>query len=175
MRGCSGRGTAPMNLPDTQLSRTKDGQNAVTLWQATFDRDAALFADLRPGARMGLVARSGWHAGAGRRIAAMRAALVDAEDIPMLAFDAADGRIRVGVRPFRGVDQADLDLLFVAEDRAQADLESLPSDAILRTMKRLLREGAVMFYVFRTKAELQDAGYEDFLDSLGLAFLGACR
>jgi len=32
-----------------------------------------------------------------------------------------------------------------------------------------------MFFVFRTRQELQDAGYDDFLDSLGLAFLGACR
>jgi hypothetical protein len=29
--------------------------------------------------------------------------------------------------------------------------------------------------VMKTKYELQDAGYEEFLDTLGLAFLGACR
>lgn len=164
-----------MDLSATPRARTGDRRDAVALWQATFDRDAALFADLRPGARMGLVARSGWHAGAGRRIAAMRATPRDAGDPPMLVFEAADGRIHVDVRPFGGVDQAGVDLLFVAEDRAQADLEALPSDAVLTTMKRLLREGAVMFFVFRTKAELQETGYEDFLDSLGLAFLGACR
>jgi len=27
----------------------------------------------------------------------------------------------------------------------------------------------------KTKYQLQDAGYEDFLDTLGVAFLGACR
>jgi hypothetical protein len=32
-----------------------------------------------------------------------------------------------------------------------------------------------MFYALKPKDALQDAGYEDFLDSLGLAFLGACR
>lgn len=152
-----------------------DRPDAVAHWQSTFDRDAALFAELRPGSRMGLLARSGWHARPGRRIAAMREVAGDAGDPPMLAFEATDGRIRVDLRPFRGVERAGVDLLFVAEDRAQADLEALPCDAVLGAMKRLLREGAVMFYVFRTKAELQDAGYEDFLDSLGLAFLGACR
>lgn len=164
-----------MELPVAPPSRPQERRDAVALWQATFDRHAALFAELRPGARMGLVARSGWHAGAGRRIAAMRAVAGDAGDPPMLAFEAADGGIRVDVRPFGGVEQAGVDLLFVAEDRAQADLEALPCDAVLPAMKRMLREGAVMFYVFRTKGELQDAGYEDFLDSLGLAFLGACR
>ena len=42
-------------------------------------------------------------------------------------------------------------------------------------LKRLIRSGDILFFVFRTKFELQDAGYEDFLDTLGLAFLGACR
>jgi hypothetical protein len=32
-----------------------------------------------------------------------------------------------------------------------------------------------MFFVLRRRHELQDAGYDDLLDSLGLAFLGACR
>jgi hypothetical protein len=42
-------------------------------------------------------------------------------------------------------------------------------------MKRQIRAGNIMFFVMRTKYELQDAGYEEFLDTLGLAFLGACR
>jgi hypothetical protein len=29
--------------------------------------------------------------------------------------------------------------------------------------------------VFRTKRELRDLGYEDFVEALGLPFLGACR
>ncbi len=41
--------------------------------------------------------------------------------------------------------------------------------------KRLIRRGNIMFFVFRNKARLQDAGDEDFLESRGLAFLGACR
>jgi len=164
-----------MDLPAAPAIPTSAREDAVALWQASFDRVATLFAELREGACMGLIARSAWHAGTGRRIAAMRAAEWGAADIPMLAFEAAGGRIRVDTRRFGGVDRAGVDLLFVAEDRAQAALEALPSDAVLPAMKRLLREGAVMFYVFRSKAELQDAGYEDFLDSLGLAFLGACR
>ena len=164
-----------MEATVTPVPLAKDRGDAAAQWQATFDREAALFAELRPGARMGLLARSGWHAGAGRRIAAMRAADGEATGAPMLAFEAAAGRLRVEVLPFPGVDGAGLDLLFVVEDSAQADLEALPSDALLGALKRLLREGAAMFFVFRTKAELQDAGYEDFLDALGLAFLGACR
>jgi hypothetical protein len=39
----------------------------------------------------------------------------------------------------------------------------------------MIRCGNILFFVMKTKYQLQDAGYEDFLDTLGLAFLGACR
>ena len=42
-------------------------------------------------------------------------------------------------------------------------------------MKKMIRSGGILFFVMKTKHQLQDAGYEEFLDSLGLAFLGACR
>jgi len=42
-------------------------------------------------------------------------------------------------------------------------------------MKKMIRQGNMLFFVMKAKHELQEAGYEDFLDSLGLAFLGACR
>ncbi len=56
----------------------------------------------------------------------------------------------------------------------QAMRDALGGDT-LSIMKRQIRKGAIMFYVMKTKVQLQDAGYEEFLDSLGLAFLGACQ
>lgn len=147
---------------------------SVAHWQAAFDDQRALFAELADGARMGLVAQPGF-APAGRRRAGLDAAAAQAAGIPMLAFVAAAGRIEVALAPFAGFEGAGLDLLFVADEEARAELAATPPDATLRAMKRLIRRGSVMFFVFRTRHELQDAGYEDFLDSLGLAFLGACR
>ena len=68
-----------------------------------------------------------------------------------------------------------MDLLLVADGDA---VEALSADAAgpsLSTLKRSIREGAVILYVMRTKDALLDAGYEELLDSFGLAFLGACR
>ena len=48
-------------------------------------------------------------------------------------------------------------------------------DDPLSTIKKMIRRGSILFFVMKTKYQLQDAGYEDFLDTLGLAFLGACR
>ncbi|MBP9654685.1 MAG: hypothetical protein KBE19_09890, partial [Rhodocyclaceae bacterium] len=67
------------------------------------------------------------------------------------------------------------DLLVVAESEALDKLRADIGEETLPLMKRQNRAGGIMFFVMRTTYELQDAGYEDFLDSLGLAFLGACR
>ena len=67
-----------------------------------------------------------------------------------------------------------VDLLFLAGDCA---LEAVLARAEhpLGEMKRQLRAARVQFFVFRTKHELRDLGYEDFVEALGLPFLGACR
>ncbi len=83
--------------------------------------------------------------------------------------------MRAGIVPYRGFQEAKVDLLFVAEAEALDKLRADIGDATLPLMKRQIRAGGIMFFVMRTKYELQDAGYEEFLDSLGLAFLGACR
>jgi hypothetical protein len=56
-------------------------------------------------------------------------------------------------------------------------LNSPPGSRIgmLGRLKRRLRRGDIMLCTFRTRAQLAESGYEDFLDSLGLAFMGACR
>ena len=143
-------------------------------WQAVFDESEALFAELRDGARMGLIAQPGF-APAGRRLAGLDAAAAKYAGMPMLAFDAANGRIEVTIERFDSFDRARLDLLFVADEEARAEFATTRPAGTLRVLKRLVRRGNVIFFVFRTRSELQDAGYEDFLDSLGLAFLGACR
>lgn len=146
----------------------------VARWQAICDSNSALFADLEPGATMGIVSRSGF-AAAGKRLAGLEFAASRARGAPLLAWEASPEGLRVEVRAFEGFERSGIDLLFVADDEALSQLERSSPDTALPAMKRLLRRGNLMFYVFRTKQELQDAGYEDFLDSLGLAFLGACR
>ena len=70
---------------------------------------------------------------------------------------------------------AQADLLLVPDDAAFEEIRrSLDGDP-LSTIKKMIRCGNILFFVMKTKHQLQDAGYEDFLDTLGLAFLGACR
>jgi len=143
-------------------------------WQQAFDGAAALFAPLRDGSRMGLIAQIGF-APAGRRRAGLDEAAARNQGAPMLVFAATDGRIAVTVERFAGFDAAGLDLLFVADEEARAELATADPPTLLHAMKRLVRRGGVLFFVLRTRHELADAGYEDFLESLGIPFLGSCR
>lgn len=96
----------------------------------------------------------------------------DSPEGRILCWEAQSGKMLTNYCPFTGFRNADVDLLFVADDEAMVTLyEQTGENAILR-MKESLRRGTILFYVLKTKSELLDMGYEDFLDALGLVFLG---
>lgn len=143
----------------------------LAAWQSMLERYSELFVDMRPGSRIGIVSREASGILPGKHPAGLQSAA----EVPMLAWQVGDGRIAAHIERFAGMSSTRVDLLLVADADAMASmLDQLDGD-MLTAIKRLIRRGSMMFFVFRTKAELQDAGFEDFLDSLGLAFLGACR
>ncbi len=151
---------------------TRSPFGPIEAWQAMLDRHAELFTDMDPGSAVGFVRRSG----SGLQPGKHAGGLADAGGTGrMMNWEVGTEGMQASMRSYSGFADAGVDLLFVAEDAAvDALVEALEGDA-LSMLRRLIRQGGIMFYVMRTKYELQDAGYEDFLDTLGLAFLGACR
>ena len=141
-------------------------------WQAMLERHGELFVDMVPGSSVAIVPREGSGIQPGKHVAGLKAAGGSGD---MLRWEVTAGGMRAGIVPYRGFQEAKVDLLFVAEAEALDRLRADIGDETLPLMKRQIRAGGIMFFVMRTKYELQDAGYEEFLDSLGLAFLGACR
>lgn len=142
-------------------------------WQAMLDRHQPLFEEMLPGSRIGILPRSATSLLSGRRLAGLAA--IELPEGRMLAWEAKEEGMRAGVRSCLRFEEAQVDLLLVPDDAAlEAILASLGGDA-LGVMKKMIRQGNMLFFVMKAKHELQEAGYEDFLDSLGLAFLGACR
>ena len=140
-------------------------------WQSMLDRHRELFLDMVPGSRIGFVSREASGILPGKHLEGVRLAA----EVPMLAWQLDAGGMSARIERFAGMASTRVDLLLVADDEALATmLDELGGDT-LAAIKRLIRRGRMMFFVFKNKAQLQDAGYEDFLDSLGLAFLGACR
>ena len=143
-----------------------------TDWQAMLDRHAELFSEMNPGSRVGFISRSASGMSPGKHVAGLVAASGGGE---MLCWERQGAGMQSRLEPYLGFDTARVDLLFVAEDEALAAVRAALQDDTLSIIKRLIRKGGIMFYVMKNKYQLQEAGYEEFLDSLGLAFLGACR
>jgi hypothetical protein len=149
-----------------------DGFAPLPAWQAMLDRHALLFAEMLPGSAVGFVARSGSGIQPGKHLAALMAA---GGEVEVLTWTMDGTTMRAGRRRCQGYQGLGVDLLFVADDDALAAMHDAIGGETLSIIKRQIRQGSMLFFVMRTKHELQDLGYEDFLDSLGLAFLGACR
>lgn len=128
-------------------------------WGSLLARERRLFEPMVEGAGVGIVARESADAGNGE----------------MLVWSRAAGGMRVERRAFNGFADCAVGVLFVAEPGALEALYARIDDNALGAMKLQLRAGTMLLYVIAAKKQLLDDGYEDFLEALGLAFLGACR
>lgn len=136
----------------------------VAAWQRALDRHSELLAGVKPGSRIGIVPR------------ALTGNLPDAAAAAqMIVWQMSGQTFAPHVEQFAGMSSPHVDLLFAPDMAAVAAVLSSMESDLLTAMKRQIRRGGMLVFVFKTKRELQDAGYEDFLDSFGLAFLGACR
>lgn len=136
-----------------------DAWTDLPAWQALLGRQHRLFEPMVHGAAIGIVPRAAADAGGGE----------------MLAWVRGPEGMRVERRPFRGFADCSVGVLFVPEEGALEALHARLDDNPIGAMKLQLRAGSVLLYVIAPKRQLLDDGYEDFLETLGLAFLGACR
>lgn len=150
----------------------EDAFGDVAPWQAMLDRYSELFTDMEAGSSVAFVPRAGSGIQPGKHVAGLVGA---GGDVPMMKWVADGSGMTAGVMRYPGFHEARADLLFVADEAALDAMRASLAVDTLSLVKRLIRQGHIMFFVLRTKFELQDAGYEEFLDTLGLAFLGACR
>lgn len=129
-------------------------------WQRLLDRHADTFGALAAGASVGLVARP----------------VADgAQSGDFLVWQGEGGRAAALRRHFTNFADCDTHLLFVGDPETMAALHARIDDRPLTAMKMAVRDGSLLLYVLKPKSALLDDGFEDFLDQLGLAFLGACR
>lgn len=143
----------------------------IAAWQLMLERYHELFIEMEQGSRIGFVSREASGILPGKHLEGVQVA----KEVSMMAWQLEDSGMMARFERFAGMASTKVDLLLVADEEAmETMLESLAGD-VPSAIKRLIRRGRIMFFCFKNKAQLQDAGYEDFLESLGLAFLGACR
>jgi hypothetical protein len=151
-------------MKDTAISEgARQGMVDVAGWQAVLDRNRALFAPLSDGARIGLVSRGGADGP------------VSDLDGPMLVWAVTRQGVRAEAAEFSGFQEAGVDLLLVADDATLAGLHArLADDALSALIERINRKDVMVFYL-RARGDLDDLGYEELFDDLGISFMGACR
>lgn len=135
--------------PNSELAR----------WQAILDGESDAFAELRRDACIALLVRSDFDAGGGQ----------------LLLWKVGDKGIAVAVADYAGFPVRGADVLFVAVDAALSEVLAQPAGGALSRMRELVRWGEILFFSLKVKSDLLDLGYENFLESLGLAHVGACR
>ncbi len=140
-------------------------------WQRVLDQYQDAFAEIDPAARLALVPRRYTHADGVARAVVVRTS----PPVPMIEWARNDDAMVARAATFTGLDGLAADLLFVANDGAFEDVLSRIDRHPLGEMKRRIASGAIQVFVLRSRQHLRDLGYEDFLDLLGLPFLGACR
>lgn len=149
----------------------EQGFGDIADWQKMLDRYHELFLGMVEGSRIGFVSREASGILPGKRLDGVKVTA----DVPLLAWQLENGAMSARIERFAGMAATKVDLLLVADEEAMATMLGELDGDTPTVIKRLIRRGRMMFFVFKNKAQLQDAGYEDFLESLGLAFLGACR
>lgn len=124
-------------------------------WRAAAARHDALFAALDPGARIGLVARE--------------------EQTTMLLWEVGKAGIEVRDAPFSGFSASGADILLVANAQALGEICGAADAQLFVVLRAGIRSGAVVCYVLRPRCDLEARGFEEMLEALGFAFMGACR
>jgi len=138
-------------------------------WQQVLDRHAELFTETAEGASVALVPRFARGADGRQRPTVMPVS----EPVPMLVWQRERQAMRARDAEFRGLKGLDSDLLLIAGEGTLE--EALAHERPFSELKRQLRSGRMLFMVMRTRDELRERGWGDFIESLGLPFLGTCR
>lgn len=128
---------------------------AVAAWRAAAACHDDLFAALDPGARIGLVARE--------------------TPASMLLWEVGSAGIEVREAPFPGFSASGADVLLAADAEALARICAAADKQLFEVLRAGIRSGAVVCYILRRRCDLEERGFEELLDALGFAFMGACR
>lgn len=124
-------------------------------WRAAAARHDDLFSAIDPGARIGLVAR--------------------AAPATMLVWETSDAGIEARTAPFPGYSASGADMMLAADAQALAEIRGAIDGQLFTVLRAGIRSGAIVCYILRRRCDLEARGFDELLDALGFAFMGACR
>lgn len=128
---------------------------AAESWMAAAQSHKHLFATLDAGARIGLIARE--------------------TPTSMLVWEADGNGCSVDVVGFGGYSACGADVLMSADAEAMAQICDAGEVRLFDVLRACIRRGTVVCYMLRRRCDLEARGFDELLEALGFAFMGACR
>ena len=93
----------------------------------------------------------------------------------MLLWEASDAGIQARAAPFPGYFDSGADILLSANEAALAAIYTASEGQLFYVMRAGIRNGDIICYMLSRRCELEVQGFDELLDALGFAFMGACR
>ena len=124
-------------------------------WAAAAARFDELFAPLDPGARIALLARSA--------------------PSHVLVWEAGEAGVDARVEPCTVYRATSAEMVRAAYEGALAAGGAAADGALFEALRAGIRSGAIVCYMLERRCLLEERGYDELLDALGFAFMGACR
>ena len=131
----------------------------LTGWQAVLDRHPHIFHGMQPGARIGLMSKDDF----------------EPPSAAMVVWEATAQAMQAKYESFPGFDQVKIDLLFIADEATLRHIHDAQNPAPFAEIKTKVRRRDILLYVVTPRQELLNSGYGEFIESLGLVFMGTCR
>ena len=124
-------------------------------WLAAAAHHGELFAQLDPGVRIALLARTA--------------------PTQMLVWEAGDAGVDARIEPFADYAASAADIVLAADDEWLSEVRSAAAARLFEVLRGGVRSGHIVCYLLRRRCVLEERGLEEMLDALGFAFMGACR
>ena len=137
------------------LSSAVDLLPSPEAWLAAAAHHGELFAQLDPGVRIALLARTA--------------------PTQMLVWEADDAGVDARIEPFADYAASAADIVLAADDEWLSEVRSAAAARLFEVLRGGVRSGHIVCYLLRRRCVLEERGLEEMLDALGFAFMGACR
>ena len=93
----------------------------------------------------------------------------------MLVWEPSDAGVEARTAPFPGYSASGADMMLAADAQALAEIRAAIDGPLFAVLRAGIRSGAIVCYILRRRCDLEARGFEELLDALGFAFMGACR
>jgi hypothetical protein len=93
----------------------------------------------------------------------------------VLFWEAGERGIDAWIAPFAGYSASAADMVLAADDESLAELRAVCNDALFEVLRAGIRSGHIVCYMLKRRCVLEERGFDELLEALGFAFMGACR